>query len=639
VRFGEFCLDRSGQRLLRHGQAVGLDPRAWQVLLYLVDHAGELVTKSQLFAAAWNDAAVSDAALSQALQRVRRALDDDARQARYVETVHRRGVRFIAAVLAEASEPPPVSRVAPVSAAEPALFVGRHIELRQLAEQLAAASRGTRQVVFIEGEAGMGKTALLNAFLVNHPCGEFRVATAQCIEQQEKAEPYMPVFEAFDRLARSSGVIELLRLHAPTWLAQMPWLSTPEEARRLGDTLTDTTRGRMLREMSRTVEVAAREVPLILVIEDLHWADPATLDLLVSLAQRSEPARLMILASYRPAQAIVDGHPAIELVRTLWAKRACTRLSLELLTPAEVREYLSLRFGAPDLVVSLGDQLHARSEGNPLFLEMIIDHLVERGLVAQGTSGWQLTKAVGSEELKDIPRNLRAMIEVQLDSVDAGGLEVLEAASVAAVRFRVASVAAGLNQPGPDGEEAVEHACERLVRRWHLLRAVGEQTWPDGTHTACYTFRHELYREVLYERLPASRRRRLHQLIGERIERAYGTRAAELEAVALAEHFEQGRDRHRAIQYRRHAGEIALGRGAYPEAAFHFRRALRLLVPNVRVVGNEASRGARLMNLRRDGIAEVKRLYAHVRRLSQSLGKITTVLFILSAQLGDLLAR
>jgi hypothetical protein len=138
----------------------------------------------------WPDVAVADAALSQALQRLRRALGDDARQPRYIETC----------TAAVSVSSPPCAR--------------RPSQRRR---------RGARQVVFIEGKAGLGKTALLNAFLADHAADGLRIATSPCIEQQGKAEPYLPVFEALDRFVRSDrSLIEVLRHHAPTWLAQLP---------------------------------------------------------------------------------------------------------------------------------------------------------------------------------------------------------------------------------------------------------------------------------------------------------------------------------------------------------------------------------------------------------------------------------
>jgi predicted ATPase/DNA-binding winged helix-turn-helix (wHTH) protein len=633
VRFGDFFLDPVAQRLSRDGQPVDLERRSWEVLRYLSDRPGALVTKAEILASVWPDVVVGDAALSQVVHRLRRKLGDDARDARYIETVHRRGFRFVAAVHTELGDGSSSLSFPPTTAPSP--FVGRKTERRRLAEQLTIARGGKRQVVFVEGDAGIGKTALLNAFLFDYTGDGLRVVTALCREQKDRPEPYMPVLEALDRLARADGrVIELLAQHAPTWLTQMPWLRGPEAIRPLGGAYPDAARGRMLREMTRVAEIAARELPLVLVIEDLHWADPATLDLLGALAQGTEAARLLILATYRPAHAIVDGHPVIALARALEVKHLCTRLSLEAFTAAEVREYLSSRFAAPDLAVSLCEPLHARSEGNPLFVESIVDHLVERGLVAEDRSSWRVAEALAGDDLGDIPQSLREMIELHLDSADPDEREILEAASVAAARFRAASVAAALGRAAADGVESVEHACERLARRRHLLRPAGEQTWPDGTRTACYEFRHALYRQVLYERMPVSRRRRLHQRIGERIECAYGARAAAAEAVTLAEHFEEARDRRRAIRYRRYAGERALQRRAYPEAAFHLRHALRLLLPDVPAGEDEVPRRSRITKPRREDLAEVKRLYSRVCRLSRAFRDTAAILAILSTQWG-----
>jgi tetratricopeptide (TPR) repeat protein len=432
-------------------------------------------------------------------------------------------------------------------------------------------------VVFLEGHAGIGKTALLNAFLREHADDGLRIAAARCIERQGSAEPYMPVFEALDRWVGSSReTVEVLRRNAPTWLAQMPWLLRPHEVPALEASITEATRGRMLREMSRTVEVLAAERPLVVVLEDLHWADAATVDLLASIARRTDRAQILVLGSYRSAEAIAYHHPIVPLARALAVNGACTRLGLDSLNRAEVHEYLARRFGAKDLAARLDGPIHHRSGGNPLFLVAIVDHLVERGLVAEGESGWQLTHAIDEHDLRDIPQSLREMIELQLSSLDASDLELLQAASAAAVEFRVASVAAALERPGRGGEEATEEACDLLIARRHLLRTVGEESWPDGTRTARYAFRHELYRQVLYESLSASRRRRLHRRIGERMEQAFG-RDPRRVAADLARHFDYSGDDAKAVAYFVLAARQAHRRFADREAAEFLRSALRHL--------------------------------------------------------------
>ncbi len=377
----------------------------------------------------------------------------------------------------------------------------------------------------------------------------------------------MPVFEALDRAARSSReTVEVLRRHAPTWLAQMPWLLEPDEVRGLEATITDATRARMLREMSRTLEVLAAERPLVLVLEDLHWADAATVDLLASIARRTDPAQLIVLGSYRPVEAIAYDHPIVPLVRALAVNGVCTRLGLESLGRADVHEYLERRFSAPELAASLDEPLHRRSEGNPLFLVAIVDWLVERGLVAEGSAGWQLTQAIDENDLRDIPRSLREMIELQLNSLERPSWSCCRRRAPLPLSSGRRALPRRWNDPEQDGVDAVDEACERLIARRQLLRAAGEETWPDGTRTARYAFRHELYRQVLYESLPASRRRRLHRRIGERMEQAF---AGDLRRVAadLARHFDCSGDDAKAVAYFVLAARQAHRRYADREAA------------------------------------------------------------------------
>ena len=218
---GEFRIDRAAQQLWREGQPIDLVPQVWGLLLCLVERAGQLLTKDEILRAAWPEVAVSDMALSQAVRRLRTVFGDDARRPRYIETVHRRGFRLIAAIRAG----PAVPMIARAPADEVALFVGRETELGRLAELLREARAGTRHVVFIEGEAGIGKSALLGSFLAEHAGEGVRIAAATCIEQHGSGEPYMPVLEALDRFARSHpDTLDVLRRYAPTWLVQMPWL-------------------------------------------------------------------------------------------------------------------------------------------------------------------------------------------------------------------------------------------------------------------------------------------------------------------------------------------------------------------------------------------------------------------------------
>src|SRR6266540_5883819 len=164
------------------------------------------------------------------------------------------------------------------------------------------------------------------------------------------------------------------------------------------------------------------------------------------------------------------------------------------------------------------------------------------------------------------------MIEKQIERLSPQDRRVLEVASVAGAEFSAAAVAAGVET----AVEVIEEQCEELVRREHFLRATDTDEWPDGTVTARYSFLHALYQELLYHRLTARRRQRLHWQIGERVEQAYGERAREI-AAELAMHFERGREYRKAIQYLEQAGWNARQRSAYYEASSLFLRGIDLL--------------------------------------------------------------
>jgi len=563
IQIGDFLMDRRAQRLWHEGRAIDLVPQVWALLSLLVDRTGQLVTKDEILESAWRGIAVSDAALSQAVRRLRAAFGDDARQPRYIATVHRRGFRLIAATRVSDEAGPAVPR----TGVDLPPFVGRRAELDRLGELLRSAGDGERQIVFVEGEAGIGKTALLAYFRAENCGARVQIAAAHCVQQHGSTEPYLPVLEALDRLAKSSPpTLEVLRRHAPTWLVQMPWLLGPEEVQGLESAISDATRTRMLREMARAVDEVAADRPLILLLEDLHWADEATLDLLASVARRPDPARLMVLATYRPAEAIAFNHPVISLCRALWTSGSCSRISLQALSRDETAKYLAQRFAERPFEANVGDRIHARSEGNPLFLGAMVDHLIARGCATAGGGNDQPPLSIGEEDLREIPGNVREMIELQLASLDAEEQNLLSAASVAAVEFRSASVAAALGLEDSEGLEEVENACARLIERRRLLRAVDEEVWPDGTRTATFAFHHQLYRQVLYERLQASRRRRLHQRIGERLERGFAA-APRRVAAEIANHFAYSGDDGKAIVYFVLAARQAHRRFADREAA------------------------------------------------------------------------
>ena len=625
VRFDHHRFDPQTGRLWAGRREVSLTPRAAAVLAALVARAGQLVTRDELFQSVWGDTVVSDAALTACIQELRGALADDARRPRFIETRHRRGYRFAARVLPSAPPGPPPGTPAPLHPRPAAPVVGRDRELIELRACLERAVNGSRQIVFVTGEPGIGKTTLIELFLAETATGSrLRIAQGRCIETHGAGEAYLPLLEAMTRLCREPGgqpITRLLRHHAPTWLTQMPSVLNASELRTLQRQTSGVSRERMLRELAEAVEVMATEVPLILWLEDLHWSDPPTVDWLGYLARRPGPARILVLASCRPVEALPRGHP-LEPARDELTMRGHGReVALGRLDETAVGEYLARRFPAERAFDALAGMIHARTGGNPLFVVNVADDLVRHAVLVERSGRWEIDGSPGLVQIA-IPEDVRRMIGHQLDRVRPDERRILEAASAAGLEFSAASVAAAEEL----GLDEAERACADLAGRASFLTAHGLDTWPDGTVAGRYGFRHALYQEVVYERMPAARRGHLHRRIGERLEAGLGERAVEI-ATELAMHFERGRDPHRAIRYLQVAGEIATRRSAAREAVAHLTRALDLLrgQPDTaeraeQEVGLQIALGGPLMAIKGRGAPEVEQAYTRAQELCQRIG-------------------
>jgi DNA-binding winged helix-turn-helix (wHTH) protein/predicted ATPase len=558
-----------GERLL------DLTPKAFAILRHFVEHPDRLVTKEDLFAAVWGDTVVSEAALTSCIRDLRRALADTSRTPRYIETVHRRGFRFIGPVGTSGAPAP----AGPAQPDPPATVVGRDAELARLDALFETACAGRRQVVFVTGEAGIGKTTLVEAFLARLlarlSAGDgLRIARGQCVEQYGTGEAYLPVLEALARLAREPGgdaVVRVLRQHAPTWLAQLPAVLTDDELEALRRRTQGTTPDRMLRELVEALDVVGAETPLVLALEDIHWSDSATVELLAMLARRRDRARLLVVATYRPAEVAAGAHPLKAVRQELQVHGHCEEMPLEFLSAPAVETYVAGRLPGASFASPLARFLHRNTSGNPLFLVNVVDHLIAHEHLRHVDGGWELAVPLDAVA-SDVPDTLWQLVEKQIDRLAPSEQALLAVASVSGAEFSAALASVD----GIDADEA-EETCAALARRGQLLRASGTAEWPDGTVAGRYAFVHALYRNVLYERVSIGHRVGLHLRVGARLEQAYGRQAGEI-AGELAMHFEQGRDFERAVRYRTQAADNSLRHHGPREAAQHATRALELLM-------------------------------------------------------------
>ncbi len=614
LTFGPFRLDTEEKRLWRNDQEVPLRTTPAEVLQMLVENAPDVVSQGEISRQIWPGKIVTKVVLRVCISEIRQALGDDARNPRLIETVGRKGYRYIGDTVPSSSQTKTLGEGFEY-------IVGRREEVVQLEEWFARAQRGFRQVVFVTGEPGIGKTTLVELFLARLRLDRrMRIGRGQCLEQYGEGEPYLPILEAFGRLCRGGGgepVRAILNRCAPTWLIQMPALLSSAELSSLQLRIQGANQQRMLREMADTLEALTSEHPFVLVLEDLHWSDYSTIELLSYLTQRLDRIRLMIIGTYRPAD-LTTGHPLKKIKREMQARRRCEELPLALFNHDEVSTYVAKRF--PKHVVSpeLTNLVYHRTEGNALFLMNVVNSL--RGQMIERNGQWEFPTSV--EDLR-IAESLRQIIEEKLDRFSAEDRQVLEAASVEGREFSATAIAAATSRDPID----IEDRCADLVRQSQFIREAEPRIWADGSITARYEFVHSLYHEVLYKRLTPGKRVQFHQRIGDRLERGYGERAGEF-AAELALHFECGREFSRAVQYLQQAADQATQRFAYQESIDHLTKTLELLgtfpdnIERTQLeIKSQISLGVALMTTKGYAAPEVKQAYDRARELCQQIGK------------------
>ena len=249
--FSGFRHDSAINCIWREVARIPMAPKVFDVLRYLVENAGRLVTQQELLEAVWPETFVQPEILRKYILEIRKALGDPPNRPVFIETLPKRGYRFVAAVTED------IAGVARTTAPETRL-VGREAPLAELNARLGVATTGQRQIVFITGDGGIGKTSLLDAFeRESLRAAGIRVARGQCVEGFGGKESYYPVLEAFGQLiggADNDAVVPILAAHAPTWLVQFPSAIQAEQRPSLQQEILGATRERMLREICEALE-------------------------------------------------------------------------------------------------------------------------------------------------------------------------------------------------------------------------------------------------------------------------------------------------------------------------------------------------------------------------------------------------
>jgi len=626
LKFDTFELDEADARLKRDGKPVALAPKAFGVLCALARQPGLLVTKNALLDAVWGHQHVSESVLKTTISQLRSALADDASSPRYIETASRLGYRFIGKLAASRMGTVPIDSNAggqPSGAAAQTEmgtvpFIGRKTQLARLHEAWRRASGGQRQLVWLAGDAGVGKSTLLDEF--TRTSGAAAIAQGQCVEQHGSGEPYLPVLQALGDLTRAyPELVATMRAVAPTWLVQLPWLVSEQERATIGRELAGVSQERMVREFHELVSRFTASQPLLFVIEDLHWCDLATLRLMDHFARQRGPVRVLWVATFRLTQVIAEGHPLQALRQELRLHRLADELVLDPFSESEVQEYLSGRaalVAAPEAFVR---RVHSHTDGLPLFVANVVDALLGADADTSASARQRLSFAANTP--LPVPEDLMGAVEARIGRLPADTIELLQAAAVIGVEFRAGAVADVLGQP----LQSVIDACDELVKKQYWLRHTATVDLVDGSLDALYAFRHAIYRHVFYNRIGVAPRVQLHRRVAQALAAGVpkGVPAAPAE---LALHHERGRELGPALRAYGMAAQAALRSLAPLEArelTEHARGLLRQLPAGperlMLELAVEAPHGVALAQIHGVGSSQSRVAFERVRELIELL--------------------
>jgi hypothetical protein len=494
-----------------------------------------------------------------------RMLDKDPRRRPEAADVER-----ILGAAAEDGPDEPLARRAVVSH-----VVGQTASRAALGRALADALDGRGSLVALGGEPGIGKTTLAEEFLqdaqVAHNCV---VARGRCSERQTGGGAYLPWLEALESMRDRSGTVaaRLMKAVAPTWYAQVAPLAMDDtpEARAITVNRAGSQQW-MKRELAAFVEEVARQAPLILSFDDIHWADESTVDLLAYIAARLETMRVLVVVTYRPSDLLFARHPFLSLKLDLESRGIGRDVHVEFLTEADVERFLALECPGHHFPSSLAAVIHSKTEGNPLFMVDLVRSLRDRGVIRRDGDAWVLAQSPAEFE-KEIPASVRSMIELKLARLEERDRRLLLTASVQGAEFDSAVVARAAAADQGDVEDRLD-----VVARLHgLARPAGEAELPDRTLTVRYRFVHVLYQNALFGSLGPSRRASTSAAVANALIALHGEHAHALGAT-LAYLFEGARDFSRAAEFYLRASEHARQIFANSEALRLARRGLDML--------------------------------------------------------------
>ncbi len=476
--------------------------------------------------------------------------------------------------LAQASGPPLPPRL---RAAPEGTYVGRAAERATLLDRWARAVDGQRQMVVVAGEPGIGKTRLVTQLAQTGLPDHALVLYGRC--DPDQGIPYHPWRE----ILRDYAEIAPRRLLAP-FASELSRL-VPGLSQKLGAIAApasadpDTERYLLFSAVESMFAAAAESMPVLAIVDDLHWADRPTLLLLEHLVSSSPAGRLMFVGTFRDSDVGHDDLLTASLANLRQA-HGFASLSLVGLDAGQIADLMAEMAGAPidPAGVALAREVHRETAGNPFFVGEVLRHLQETGAIGRRPDGsWSFGSPADAHRL---PQSVREVIERRLQRLSREARRVLAVGAVIGTEFDRVLVGRAADLPAARVLELLEEAVDAsLLARTTITRAsvVGAAV-ADG-----YAFSHGLVQATLYDGLPRGRRAAVHQAVGEAIEATCGDEI-EVRLAELAHHFLASADGQRAVDYAGRAGRQAMAEFAYDRAAALFAGALA-------VRGGERGRG------------------------------------------------
>jgi len=526
------------------------------------------------------------------------------------------GLRPVAAQMAADAAPHPQPA--------PRMTVGREAQRAALRRAYARVRGGRGLLLAVSGEAGIGKTSLVEDFLAELAAKAEPplVARGRSAEQLAGAEAYLPLLEALDHLLRRGAATHSsINTLAPTWRAQLG-AAGGDGAELIG--LHDLPAGsqeRLKREMAALFEEVSRERPLILFIEDLHWADISTVDILNYLASRFDGMRVLLIVTYRPAEMAAAQHPFRSISHDLQSRGLFTELSLDFLDLDDIERYLALAFPGHAFPPSFAALIHARTEGSPLFVVDLVRYVHDAGGIREEDGRWVLSGAL-PESPRELPASVRGMIARKIEMLDAEDRRLLVAASVQGDEFDSATLAEAVEMDPAE----VEERLDALERVYFFVKRGEEREFPDRTPTLRYRFVHVLYQNALYASLQPTRRASLSGRVARALAAHHG---AEIGPVAgrVAVLFETARDFAASAQNFYAATQHSVGLFAFREALALAERGLASVkalpaAPEAKQLelGLQMLKGVALRSTSGWATQEIEDTFARSRQICRELG-------------------